>query len=171
MLASFFSSILQTELPKKRGKKVEEKFMQLALKEAQKSYVKDEVPIGAVIEYDGVVIAKAHNTRNKTQNAINHAEILAISKACKKLKSWRLDDCNIYVTLEPCPMCAGAILNARIKNLYFGAYDKTSKTNLLDAILQDDRLNHKTLAVGGIMQDECSKLLTSFFAKIRTNKK
>ena len=122
------------------------------------------MPIGAVIVQNGKVLAKAYNTRNKSQNAINHAEILAISKACRKLKSWRLDDCDIYVTLEPCPMCAGAILNARIKNLYFGAYDKTSKTNLLESIMKDDRLNHKTEVFGGIMQDECSKLLSQFFA-------
>ena len=95
---------------------MEEKFLKLALKEATKSYLQNEVPIGAVVVKDGKVIAKAHNTRNKTQNAINHAEVLAIAKACKKLKSWRLDTCDIYVTMEPCPMCAGAILNARIKN-------------------------------------------------------
>ena len=141
-----------------------EEFMKLALSQASRAMKLDEVPIGAVIVQNGKVLAKAYNTRNKSQNAINHAEILAISKACRKLKSWRLDDCDIYVTLEPCPMCAGAILNARIKNLYFGAYDKTSKTNLLESIMKDDRLNHKTEVFGGIMQDECSKLLSQFFA-------
>ena len=148
-----------------------EKFMKSAFKEAQKSYQKDEVPVGAVIVKDGKVLSRAHNTRNASQNAINHAEILAISKACKKLKSWRLEDCDIYVTLEPCPMCAGAILNARIKNLYFGAYDKTSKTNLLNAIMQDDRLNHKTNVKGGLLEQECSKLLTDFFTNKRNAKK
>lgn len=148
---------------------MDEKFMKIALKEAQISFNNDEVPIGAVIVKGTEVIAKAHNTRNKSQNAINHAEILAISKACKKLKSWRLEDCDIYVTLEPCPMCAGAILNARIKNLYFGAYDKTSKTNLLNQIMQDDRLNHKTTTIGGILQTECSNLLTTFFKSKRLN--
>ena len=143
------------------------KFMKSAFKEAQKSYQKDEVPIGAVVVKDGKVLSRAHNTRNASQNAINHAEILAISKACKKLKSWRLEDCDIYVTLEPCPMCAGAILNARIKNLYFGAYDKTSKTHLLNAIMQDDRLNHKTNVTGGLLELECSKLLTDFFTNKR----
>ncbi len=142
-------------------------FMTIALKEAKKSYNLNEVPVGAVIEKNGEIISKAHNTRNKTQNAINHAEILAISKACKKLKSWRLDDCNIYVTLEPCPMCAGAILNARIKNLYFGAFDKTSKTDLTNIIMQDDRLNHKTNVCGGIEMEECGHLLTQFFAEKR----
>ena len=148
-----------------------QKFMKSALKEAQKSLQKDEVPIGAVIIKDGKVLSRAHNTRNASQNAINHAEILAISKACKKLKSWRLENCDIYVTLEPCPMCAGAILNARIKNLYFGAYDKTSKTNILNTIMQDDRLNHKTNVIGGVMQEECSKLLTDFFSAKRKGKK
>lgn len=140
-----------------------EKYMQIALREAKKSFNLNEVPIGAVIVKDDIIIAKAHNTRNKTQNAINHAEILVISKACKKLKSWRLEDCDIYVTLEPCPMCAGAILNARIKNLYFGAYDKTSKTNLLNQIMQDNRLNHKTCVKGGILEFACGELLTNFF--------
>ena len=144
--------------------------MKQAYKQAQKAGAKDEVPIGAVVVQGDTIIAKAHNTRNKSQNAINHAEVLAISKACKKLKSWRLDDCDIYVTLEPCPMCAGAILNSRIKNLYFGAYDKASKTNLLNQIMQDDRLNHKTNVVGGIMQEECSKLLSDFFEKKRKEK-
>ena len=140
-----------------------EKYMQIALREAKKSFNLNEVPIGAVIVKDDIIIAKAHNTRNKTQNAINHAEILVISKACKKLKSWRLEDCDIYVTLEPCPMCAGAILNARIKNLYFGAYDKTSKTNLLNQIMQDNRLNHKTCVKGGLLEFACGELLTNFF--------
>lgn len=141
--------------------------MQKALQQAQKAYALDEVPIGAIIEKDGKIIARAHNMRNKTQNALHHAELLAINKACKKLKSWRLDGCNIYVTLEPCPMCAGAILNARMGNLYFGAYDKTSSTNLLNAIMQDDRLNHKTNCVGGVMSKECGELLTSFFKSKR----
>lgn len=142
---------------------MDEKYMNIALKEAKKSLLQDEVPIGAVIVKDDTIVAKAHNTRNKSQNAINHAEILAISKACKRLKSWRLENCDIYVTLEPCPMCTGAILNARIKNLYFGAFDKTSKTNLLNQIMQDDRLNHKTLFQGGILEQPCSELLTNFF--------
>ena len=144
-------------------------FMKLAYKQALKAKNQNEVPIGAVIVKEGKIIARAYNTRNKTQNAINHAEILAINKACKKLKSWRLDGCDIYVTLEPCPMCAGAILNARIKNLYFGAYDKTSNSHLLEIIMQDNRLNHKTLYEGGIMEKDCSNLLTNFFENKRKN--
>ncbi len=141
--------------------------MKEALKEAKKSYMTDEVPIGAVIVKDGVIISKAHNTRNKTQNAINHAEILAISKACKKLGSWRLADCDIYVTLEPCPMCAGAILNARIKNLFYGAHDKTSSTDILKAIMDDKRLNHNAKVMGSIMEQECSEIITKFFLEKR----
>ncbi len=147
------------------------KFMQAAIIQAKKSEKKDEVPIGAVVVYNNKIISRAHNTRNKTKNAINHAEILAISKACKKLKSWRLENCDIYVTLEPCPMCAGAILNARIKNLYFGAYDKTSKNNLLEQIMKDDRLNHKTTFKGGILEAECSSIITNFFEQKRTRYK
>ena len=146
---------------------MEEKFMQKAYVQALKALKEDEVPIGAVIVRDGKVVAKAYNNRNKSQNAINHAEVLAISKACKKLKSWRLDDCDIYVTLEPCPMCLGAILNARIKNLYFGAYDKAGEDSLLNTIVNSTRLNHKTNAIGGILQDKCSEILSNFFSKKR----
>lgn len=148
---------------------MEEEFMKLALKEAQKSEKKNEVPIGAVVVRNGKVIAMAHNTRNKTQNAINHAEVLAISKACKKLKSWRLDECDIYVTLEPCPMCAGAILNARIKNLYFGAYDKAGDVPLLESIMKSTRLNHKTNYIGGVCEEDCARIITNFF-KTKRNK-
>ena len=143
------------------------KYMEEACKQALKAYENNEVPIGAVVVKGNKIISRAYNTRNKTQNAINHAEVIAIQKACRKLKSWRLDGCDIYVTLEPCPMCAGAILNARIKNLYFGAYDKTSNSDLLNIILKDDRLNHKISAIGGIMEQECSTLLTDFFKNKR----
>ena len=105
---------------------MDEKFMQVAIIEAKKAYKKDEVPIGACIVKDGKVIAKAHNKTEKTQIATHHAEIIAINKACKKLKSWRLDGCEIYVTAEPCAMCAGAIANARIEKVYFGAYESKS---------------------------------------------
>lgn len=95
------------------------KFMKKATEQGYLAYTKEEIPVGAVIVRDGKIISKAYNTREKSQVATHHAEILAIEKACKKLRSWRLDDCNLYVTLEPCPMCAGAIMNARIKNVYF----------------------------------------------------
>lgn len=161
---------LKKVLPQKNSNKrdlMEEKYMKVALIQAERAKKLDEVPIGAVVVMDGKVIARAYNTRNKTQNAINHAEVLAISKACKKLKSWRLDDCDIYVTLEPCPMCIGAILNARIKNLYFGAYDKTNSDGLLDLIANSNRLNHKTIVSGGILQQDCSQIITAFFENKR----
>ena len=141
--------------------------MEIALNEAKKAYKLKEVPVGAVIEYDGKIIAKAHNLRQTKKVSTYHAEILAIQKACKKLKSWRLENAEIYVTLEPCPMCAGAILSARINKLYFGAYDKTSKTNLLEEIMKDNRLNHKTEVQGGILEQECSSLLSQFFKSKR----
>ncbi len=146
---------------------MKEVYMQLALNLALIAMKKDEVPVGCVIVKDDKIISKAYNTRNKTQNATNHAEIIAIKKACKKLKSWRLDNAEIYVTLEPCPMCAGAIANARIKKCIFGAYDKTSSSNLTKNIFEDKRLNHKVICEGGVCQDECSKLLTSFFQNKR----
>lgn len=147
-------------------------FMLVALKLAQKAYKKGEVPIGAVIVKEGKIIAKAYNNREKTQNAINHAEIIAINKACKKLKSWRLDGCELYCTLEPCFMCSGAILNARIKTLYFGAYEQksgsaSSKFNLFE----DTGHNHKCEVIGGIMEQECKKLMQDFFANLRIKDK
>ena len=140
------------------------KFMELAQKMAQKAYDCDEVPIGAVIvSSDGKVISKAYNKREKTQNALLHAEIVAIDKACKKLKSWRLDTCSIYVTLMPCPMCAGAILNARIKTLYFGAFATNDSQNLCEKILSDStRLNHKTQIVY-LPNENCQNILKKYF--------
>ena len=105
-------------------------FMIEALKEAKKAYKKNEVPVGAVIVKNGKIIAKGRNKREKTQNALHHAEVIAINKACKKLKSWRLDDAEIYVTLEPCPMCAGAIANARIKKVIYSAQDASNNEEI-----------------------------------------
>lgn len=142
--------------------------MKIALKEAVKAGQKDEVPIGAVIVLNGKVFAKAHNTRNSSKIATHHAEILAIEKACKKLNDWRLENAEIYVTLEPCPMCAGAIANARIKKVVFGSYDQTgTNKNLIYDILNDTRLNHKTQIIGGVMENECKQLLTDFFKSKR----
>jgi len=147
------------------------KFMMAAIKEALKAAAKDEVPIGAVIVKDGKIIARGHNTRQKTQNAVNHAEMIAIQKACKKEGSWRLIDCDIYVTLEPCPMCAGAVINSRISNVYFGAYDqKAGCTGTLYNLPEDERFNHRANVEGGIMQEECAKLLSDFFRQKRKNK-
>ena len=149
-----------------------EKFMKEALKEAKKAYDKVEVPIGAVIVKDNKIIARAHNLRETKKQACAHAEILAIEKACKKLNAWRLEDCDLYVTLEPCTMCAGAIINARIKNLYIGAMDEKggavgSKIN----ILKDIKLNHEVEVITGILKDECSSILKDFFKELRLGEK
>ena len=146
--------------------------MEEALNMAKRAYKKNEVPIGAVIVKDGKIISKAYNQREKKQNAIKHAEIIAIDKACKKLKSWRLDGCTLFVTLEPCPMCSGAICNARIDKVVYASSEKTSQDNLCEMILQSNRLNHKVL----LEQDknferEASNLLTSFFKEKRQIKK
>lgn len=138
--------------------------MEYAIKEAKKALSIDEVPIGAIIVKDNKIIAKGYNKREKSQNAINHAEIIAIEKACKKLKSWRLDDCQIYVTLEPCPMCAGAIANARIKTLIYGCKETTSNDDLCKKILQSNRLNHHVTEIYQPQyQIEISQMLTEFF--------
>lgn len=147
---------------------MKEFFMKASLKEAKKAYNEDEVPIGAVIVRDGKIIAKAHNAREKRNIATYHAEILAIEKACKKLNSWRLDDCELYVTLEPCIMCAGAIVNARIKKVYYGAKEPKggaceSRFNLLSSGV----LNWQTECEGGVLEEECSKILTDFFKQKR----
>ena len=142
------------------------KFMDEAIKEAQKAYKKNEVPIGAVIVLDGKIIARGRNCRERKQNAIKHAEIIAIEKACKKLKSWRLENAEMYVTLEPCPMCAGAIANARIRKVVYACSEKTSEDHLCEKILQSNRLNHK-VEMEEERNDEASNLLTSFFKQKR----
>ena len=143
-------------------------FMDEALNEAEKALKKKEVPIGAVVVKAGKIIGRGHNCREKKQNAIKHAEIIAIEKACKHEKSWRLDGCEIYVTLEPCPMCAGAIANARIDKLFYGAKEKTSEDNLCETILSSNRLNHKVeTLLDDKNQEKCSLLLTNFFKQKR----
>lgn len=144
------------------------KFMKTALKQAKKAYELSEVPIGAIIVKDDKIISKAYNKRNTSKSAIAHAEILAIEKACKKLGDWRLDGCEMYVTLEPCPMCAGAIVNSRLQKLYFGAYEKKSGSVLSNyQILFNNGLNHVVDAEGGILEKECSTLLKEFFKSKR----
>ena len=142
--------------------------MKMAIKEAIKAFNKNEIPVGCVIVKDDVIVAKAHNLREINNLVTSHAEILAITKANKKLNSWRLDDCDIYVTLEPCSMCSGAIIQSRIKNLYFGAYDKKAGAcgSVLD--LFSYPFNHKVNVVGGILEDECKKLLQDFFKTLRS---
>ena len=144
------------------------KYMDLAYKEALKAYEKKEIPVGCVIVKDDVVIAKAHNLR-EIKNMVNaHAEMLAISKANKKLNSWRLDGCDIYITLEPCPMCYSTIIQARINNLYFGAYDSKNGAcgSLFD--LSTYKFNHKVNVVGGIEEEKCKKLIQDFFKTLRS---
>ena len=146
-------------------------FMEIALKEAKKANKKDEVPIGAVIVKDNKVIAKGYNKREKSKNAINHAEIVAIKRACRKLKDWRLENCEMYVTLKPCPMCAGAISNARIKRIYYGAEETNSKDNLCEQIFLSTRLNHKVELVKlEEYSSICSEILSSFFKNHRQKK-
>jgi tRNA(adenine34) deaminase len=149
-----------------------EKFMREALKQAKKAASIGETPVGAVIVRDGEIIARGYNKRESKKNALMHAEIIAVNKACRKLGGWRLPHCDMYVTLEPCPMCAGAIINARIDNVYFGAYDKKSgcsgsAINLFEGGL----FNHDVNSVGGIMEEECADILSSFFKELRKTKK
>lgn len=145
-----------------------EQFMKAALKEAEKAERKEEVPIGCVIVKDGKIFARAHNLRQTKRLATAHAEILAIEKACRKIKDWRLDGYEIFITLEPCAMCAGAIANARISKVYFGAYEKkgggaVSKFN----ILSESGLNHVTEWEGGVLEEECSAVIKNFFSSRR----
>ena len=138
-----------------------------AISLAKRSANEGEVPVGAVIVREGKIIARGRNQREQKQNALSHAEIEAINEACKNKGDWRLDDCEMYVTLEPCPMCAGAIINARIKTLVFGAYD--SKAGSIDSVINlcDYPYNHKPEIYGGICEDECLKVLKDFFEKLR----
>lgn len=146
---------------------MDKNFMYEALNEAKIALEKGEVPVGAVIVKDGKIIAKGRNMREEKQNALSHAEIEAINEACIKLNSWRLDGCEMYVTLEPCPMCAGAIINSRIKTLIFGAFD--SKMGSIDSVVNlcDYPYNHKVEVYGGICEDECVKIMKDFFKNLR----
>ena len=148
----------------------EKKFMKSALKCAKKAFDEGEVPIGAVIVLDGKVIARGHNRRTKRQMATAHAEIEAIEKACRKLKSWRIPECELYVTLEPCPMCMGAILNARIDKVYFGAYEQKGRS-LTAELANANLLNHTVEVEGGVLQEECAKVLSDFFSEMRRREK
>ena len=149
----------------------EEKFMREAIKSAKKGLSEGEVPIGAVIVYEDKVVARGYNRRAKLQLASAHAEMMAIDRACKKFGSWRLPEgCELYVTLEPCPMCMGASLNARVDTVYFGAYEQKGRS-LTSALAESNLLNHKTQVIGGVLEDECSALLTSFFVSMRQKQK
>lgn len=147
-----------------------EKYMALALKEAEKAFKKNEVPVGCVIIKDDKVIARAHNLRQTKKSVLGHAEILAIEKASKKLNSWILEDCTIYVTLEPCPMCAGTILQSRIKKLVFAANEP--KFGACGSVINlfEKKFNHEVEVIPNVLQEESSKLLKNFFQILRQNK-
>ncbi len=143
------------------------KYMKAALKEANKAYEKGEVPVGAVVVYQDKIIARAHNLREEKQQFHGHAEFLAMMKAAKKIGTWRLEDCEIYVTLEPCPMCAGAMIQSRVKKVYYGAKDpKSGSANSL-LNLFDIKFNHHVACEGDILSDESEALLKSFFKTLR----
>ena len=144
--------------------------MRLALDEAERAADEDEVPVGAVILSlaDGEIIASAHNQREQLRDPTAHAEMIALTQAAHRLQSWRLEDCILYVTLEPCPMCAGAIVQARLPMVVYGCADpKAGACHSLYQLLSDERLNHRSQVIGGVMADECAALLTQFFAAKR----
>ncbi len=150
----------------------QEKYMKEALKQAQKAYKKGEIPVGAVIVKEHKIIARAYNEKEYKLDTTKHAEILAIQKASKKLKSWRLQDCDMYVTLEPCSMCAGALIQARIRKLYIGTMDKkTGACGSVLNLLEDYTFNHKLEVEKGILQKDCENILKNFFKEIREKKK
>ena len=146
-----------------------EKYMKKALLLAKEAGKQGEIPVGAVIVKNGEIIATGYNRREQDSTALGHAEIMAIDNACKKLKQWRLDDCELYVTLEPCPMCAGAIINARLKRVIFGAFDKKMGSCCNDSIINLFSLpyNHQPEVWAGILEKECSDVLSEFFQNLR----
>lgn len=150
----------------------DESFMKQAVKQAKKAYDKLETPIGCVIVHEDKIIARGYNKRNMKKNTLAHAEILAINKASKVLGDWRLEDCTMYVTLEPCPMCAGAIVQARIQRVVIGSMNpKAGCAGSVLNLLQQDGLNHQVEITKGVLAEECSGLMTSFFRELRKKKK
>lgn len=149
---------------------MEKVFMQRAIELARLSALEGEVPVGAVVVKDKEIVGEGRNRREFGKNALYHAELEAIDSACKRLGGWRLWQCDLYVTLEPCPMCAGAIINSRIKTVYFGAFDKKAGSFGSVADFNTIAYNHKPEIVSGVMADECSAMLTEFFKELRKNK-
>lgn len=147
--------------------------MQRALELAREAYNEGEVPVGAVVvkKSTGEIVGEGRNMREQAKNALAHAEIMAIDSACKKLGGWRLPDCAMYVTLEPCPMCCGAIINSRIENVYFGAYDYKSGSAVSVQKMFELPYNYKPEVIGGVMEEECSEMLSDFFKDLRARKK
>lgn len=147
-------------------------YMQIALERAKLAAEFDEVPVGAIIVKDNKIIGYGENRKERENCAVYHAEIVAITEACKVTNNWYLDNCTMYVTLEPCPMCCGAILNSRIDRVVFGATDpKSGGIVSMYNLLNDERLNHTCKVTGGVLEEECSKILTDFFKKKRQDKK
>lgn len=144
-----------------------EQFMRRCIELANNAAAGGDVPVGAVVVRNGEIIGEGINRREQQNNPILHAEIEAIEAAAKVLGGWRLDNCDLYVTLEPCPMCAGAIINSRIKNVYFGAYDKKAGSLGTLTDLSEIKYNHKPIVWGGMLQDECANQLSAFFKKLR----
>lgn len=152
---------------------VHETYMRMALAEAEAALTEDEVPVGAVVVHEGRVVAAAHNQREQLKDPTAHAEMIAITQAAEAIGSWRLDGCTLYVTLEPCPMCAGAIVQARVPTIVYGATDpKAGAVHSLYELLSDRRLNHQPMIVSGVLHEPCGRILTEFFqAKRRLGKK
>jgi len=150
----------------------DDEFMREALKEAHKAARKGEVPVGAIVVKDGKIIGRGHNLTEKKQSALTHAELMAISQATKKLKSWRLVDCDLYVTLEPCTMCAGAIVLSRVRNLVYGTTDpKAGAVHSTAKVTENEKLNHRVKISSGVLKEECSSVLTDFFKEMRRKAK
>lgn len=148
-----------------------EKFMKEAIKQAKKAYDKEEIPVGAVIVKDGKIIARGYNKKEEKKDTTQHAEIIAIQKASRKMGAWRLQDCEMYVTLEPCAMCTGALIQARLKRVYIGTMDpKTGACGSVLNLLEDYKFNHKVEVETNIMQKECEKILKDFFKYLRGKK-
>jgi tRNA(adenine34) deaminase len=151
---------------------IDQHFMMLALAEAAAAAIEDEVPIGAVIVHEGQVLAAAHNQREQLRDPTAHAEMIAITQAATALDSWRLENCTLYVTLEPCPMCAGAIVQSRVKRVVYGADDpKAGAVKTLYQLLEDTRLNHRAEVTAGVLAEECGRVLSEFFQQKRLTKK
>ena len=154
------------------GLREEERYVKEALKQAKKAYELGEVPIGCVIVHEDKIIGRGYNRRNTDKNTLAHAELTAIRKACKKTGDWRLEDCTMYITLEPCQMCAGAIVQSRMKKVVIGAMNpKAGCAGSIINLLQMERFNHQTEIVNGVLEEECSSMLSSFFLNLRQKKR
>lgn len=160
------SEIIEQEI------KLHERYMREAIRQAKKAYALDEVPIGCVIVYEGKIIARGYNRRNTDKNTLSHAELIAIRKAAKKLGDWRLEGCTMYITLEPCQMCAGAMMQARLTQAVIGSMNpKAGCAGSVLNILEMDGFNHKVQVLRGVLEDDCSQMLSAFFKELRARKK